>query len=98
MPSPELIQLISGLGLTGGCLIAIWAFFTDRIVTGKTLARIQAEWQGRIDEAKLECGERVDRLENKLDASTEELRRTVAEQAKTIELHEAIRRQGLVKP
>jgi multidrug efflux pump subunit AcrB len=94
MPSPELIQLISGLGLTGGCLIALWAFATDRVVTGKTLTRVTAEMQKRIDDAKVECQAQVNKLEGKLDLSTDQLRRQMDEQSKTIIILEAMNKQG----
>ncbi len=32
--TPELIQALSSIGLSGGLIVAVWAFSTDRIVTG----------------------------------------------------------------
>ena len=59
MPDPVIINALSSIGLTGGTLVALWAFVTGRVVTGQ-----------QIERAEKACSERTSRLEVKLDEST----------------------------
>ncbi len=79
---PTLINALSGIGLTGGCIVAIWAFTTGKIVTGAMLAKSEAA-----------CTARIQRLEEKLDASALVSAKSAESNAQTIMvLHETLKR------
>ena len=67
MPDPALIDAISSGGLIAGCLFALWAFSTGRVVTGVQLAKVEASAADRMTKAELACSERIKRLETRLD-------------------------------
>jgi SMC interacting uncharacterized protein involved in chromosome segregation len=54
---PGVVNAIANLGATGLLIIALWAFATDRIVTGS-----------RLKASEQKCEERTKMLESKLDA------------------------------
>jgi hypothetical protein len=64
MVEPSVIQAIANLGATGLLIIAVWAFATDRIVTGK-----------RLKETNDACESRIAKLEAKLEAGTNAIER-----------------------
>lgn len=77
---PALIQTLSGIGLTGGLIVAVWAFQTGKIVTAGTLAKTEAacerrlaDQQGRHDgwsaDIRAAHKERTDQLEARLAAA-----------------------------
>lgn len=71
--TPELIQALSGIGLTGGCILALWAFGTGKVVTGAQLAKSEAA-----------CNTRITKLEDKLDASAIVASKSAESNAQTI--------------
>ena len=40
--TPELVDAFSAIGLTGGAILAVWAFAAGRVVTAKALADCEA--------------------------------------------------------
>ena len=43
MPADLLAQILGPLGLVVGCLVALWAFQTERIVSGKTMSALREQ-------------------------------------------------------
>ncbi len=57
--TPELIQALSSIGLSGGLVVAVWAFATDRIVTGARYKSCEVTIDGLRTELKSVAAEAV---------------------------------------
>ena len=91
MPDPALIDAISSGGLIGGCLLALWAFSTGRVVTGAQLARAEASAAERMTRAEVTCSERIAKLETRLEEFTMIARKqSEAQQAQIVSLQAAL--------
>jgi len=85
----EIINVVANLSGTAMLVVAVWAFSQGKITTGKALEKVIAESREREERTRKDCEDRITRLEAKLDASADAIRRQSEAQQQTIAVLEA---------
>lgn len=103
---PALIQTLSGIGLTGGLIVAVWAFQTGKIVTGATLAKKETECDDRIKEQQTRHDDwaaeikalhdaAIARLEGRLKAAEDKYEASISQVATVLREQNATQQQTI---